>query len=290
MIKDDMGLPLVKYTYNEWGNCVVTNLQGTIGNLNPFRYRGYYYDTESGLYYLQSRYYDPSVGQFISPDTMQALQPNVIGGVDLYNHAYNNPVSKKYNGLGLEGSSIFSGSLSGVSPLVSSNLPPVPEWMDELLTAIDHSFSVINPIRTSIALAKNPGLWVLMRLYGFTELPGALSKAATCVGWGVGIISGVITGYEKYKSGASGINSFGAGLINAGINIGGMYAATYLASLGMGLLTTVGIPGGIIVIAGAVGAIIIGIGINHLFTKLGIAGNTIEGHLNNFFDWLIFWD
>ena len=78
---------------------------------------------------------------------------------------------------------------------------------------------------------------------------------------------------------------------------------TGLASLGMEVLTAVGALGGIVVVAGAVGAlggivvvagavgaIIIGVAINHLFTKLEIGGNTIEEHLNNFFDWLIFWD
>ena len=44
-----------------------------------------------------SRYYDSSIGQFISPNTMQALQPNKIGGVDLYCYANNNPVFMKYN-------------------------------------------------------------------------------------------------------------------------------------------------------------------------------------------------
>ena len=83
---------LTRYEYDIWGNCTVAYDPEGIGAINPFRYRGYYYDTESGLYYLMSRYYDPSIGQFISPDTMQALQPNVIGGVDLYAYCRNNPV------------------------------------------------------------------------------------------------------------------------------------------------------------------------------------------------------
>ena len=57
------------YTYDAWGKCTVTNASGyTIGTQNPFRYRGYYYDTETSLYYLQSRYYDPEVGRFINAD------------------------------------------------------------------------------------------------------------------------------------------------------------------------------------------------------------------------------
>ena len=63
------GKIVATYSYDAWGNCTVTNASGwTAGNLNPFRYRGYYYDTESGLYYLNSRYYDPAMGRFINAD------------------------------------------------------------------------------------------------------------------------------------------------------------------------------------------------------------------------------
>ena len=79
-------------------------------------------------------------------------------------------------------------------------------------------------------------------------------------------------------------------LINAGINIGGMYVATGLATFGMGTLAVAGIPGGVVVLIGGAAAIVIGTGINYLITELEIEGNTIEGLLNTFVDWLIFWD
>ena len=68
-----------------------------IGNLNPFRYRGYYYDTETGLYYLKSRYYDPEVGRFITIDDIQILSisKEVINGLNLYSYCNNNPVNDK---------------------------------------------------------------------------------------------------------------------------------------------------------------------------------------------------
>ncbi len=59
---------------------------------NPFRYRGYYYDLESHLYYLQSRYYDPEIYRFISPDSIDYLDPSVVGGLNLYIYCLNNPV------------------------------------------------------------------------------------------------------------------------------------------------------------------------------------------------------
>lgn len=98
-ILDFEGNTVVKYVYDAWGNHKVLNADGTentdatfVGNINPIRYRSYYYDTETGLYYLQSRYYDPEVGRFISMDDINYLDPETIGGTNLYAYCLNNPV------------------------------------------------------------------------------------------------------------------------------------------------------------------------------------------------------
>ena len=84
--------------YDSWGRCVSIDgsMKDSLGEKNPFSYRGYYYDTETGLYYLSNRYYDPEIGRFISPDTTDIL------GVDsdlydknLYAYCDNNPVMRK---------------------------------------------------------------------------------------------------------------------------------------------------------------------------------------------------
>lgn len=66
-----------------------------IATLNPFRYRGYYYDTESGLYYLNSRYYDPETGRFINTDDVTVLSTlsEELNGINLYAYCFNNPVN-----------------------------------------------------------------------------------------------------------------------------------------------------------------------------------------------------
>ncbi len=67
-IYNEAGTKVANYCYDAWGNCtVLTNVNG-IGTMNPFRYRGYYLDNETNLYYLQSRYYDSYVGIFINAD------------------------------------------------------------------------------------------------------------------------------------------------------------------------------------------------------------------------------
>ena len=90
-IIDSTGASVVKYTYNAWGRCRSTG-NSTIASINPYRYRGYYYDTESGFYFLQTRYYDPYTGRFLSMDDVEYIDPETIGGVNLYAYCNNNPV------------------------------------------------------------------------------------------------------------------------------------------------------------------------------------------------------
>ena len=96
---DNNGNVVVQYVYDAWGNHVVYNSAGAqnsdatfIGNVNPFRYRGYYYDVETGLYYLQTRYYDPVVCRFVSRDSIEYADPESINGLNLYAYCGNNPV------------------------------------------------------------------------------------------------------------------------------------------------------------------------------------------------------
>ena len=84
---------VVEYTYSPWGEILSTtgDEADTIGVINPFRYRGYYYDEETELYYLNARYYDPETGRFISADTV--LDQGSIIGINLFAYFYNNPVN-----------------------------------------------------------------------------------------------------------------------------------------------------------------------------------------------------
>ena len=73
-IVDATGAVVANYTYDAWGK--VTNSGNIVGLYNPIRYRGYYYDTDTGFYYLQSRYYDPAIKRFISADDASLLGVN----------------------------------------------------------------------------------------------------------------------------------------------------------------------------------------------------------------------
>ena len=90
---DKTGATVVEYTYDSWGKLLSTSgsLASTLGKNNPFRYRGYVYDEETGFYYLQSRYYNPEVGRFISSDVLLSTGQGVLGH-NAYAYCGNNPV------------------------------------------------------------------------------------------------------------------------------------------------------------------------------------------------------
>lgn len=86
------GTLYAEYSYDAWGKCTIKSNVSGIAAINPFRYRGYYLDDETGLYYLNSRYYDPEVGRFISRDSIEYANPETINGLNLYAYCLNNPV------------------------------------------------------------------------------------------------------------------------------------------------------------------------------------------------------
>ena len=97
-ILDGSGNTVVEYSYDIWGKLL--NISGTlttsVGAANPLRYRGYYYDSETGFYYLQSRYYSPDLMRFISQDdpVLSNLQGEPLGS-NLYVYCNNEPVRHK---------------------------------------------------------------------------------------------------------------------------------------------------------------------------------------------------
>ena len=82
---------VVTYIYDVWGALVYVAGDYSVGFLNPLRYRGYFYDDETGFYYLQSRYYDPEVGRFINSDRYVSTGQGVLG-YNMFAYCNNNPV------------------------------------------------------------------------------------------------------------------------------------------------------------------------------------------------------
>ncbi len=85
---------MVKYKYDAWGRCFFydsTNL--ILAECNPIRYRNYYYDSDTKLYYLNARYYSPELRRFISPDDTAYINPETPNGLNLYCYCNNDPVN-----------------------------------------------------------------------------------------------------------------------------------------------------------------------------------------------------
>ena len=97
---DDTGKVVVEYSYDTWGkpesatdsDGITGDLADKVGTKNPYRYRGYRYDAETGMYYLQSRYYSLEIGRFISSDAAIGQIGNVQGN-NMYGYCNNNPIN-----------------------------------------------------------------------------------------------------------------------------------------------------------------------------------------------------
>ncbi len=168
-IYDANGQLLVKYSYDAWGNHKTFVLENNlwvdisdrtaytesdstatkIAILNPFRYRSYYYDIETGLYYLQSRYYDPETGRFISPDSIEYIDPSTINGLNLYAYCGNDPVNK-YDPTGHFWDWVFD-----IASIVWSLYDFIknPSWANAGWLALDVVFAVV-PFLTCSSIMK----------------------------------------------------------------------------------------------------------------------------------------
>ena len=96
-IYNTSGTKVVGYAYDAFGNCTTTlGANNEFSKINHFRYRGYYLDRETNLYYLNSRYYNPEWRRFISPANVSSLNPKAVNGLNLYVYAGDDPVNASY--------------------------------------------------------------------------------------------------------------------------------------------------------------------------------------------------
>ena len=93
-IINEEGKIVTRYRYTAYGKVTIKEYsEEQIGEINPIRYKGYYYDSETLMYYLMTRYYDPELCRFISPDDVSYLDPSTINGLNLYCYCANNPIN-----------------------------------------------------------------------------------------------------------------------------------------------------------------------------------------------------
>ena len=91
-IIDTNGSPVVIYQYTAYGTSTVLHYTAGLASINPFRFKGYYFDNESGMYYCHTRYYVPEWCRWLNADHPSFLQPDSLQGLNLYTYCGNNPV------------------------------------------------------------------------------------------------------------------------------------------------------------------------------------------------------
>ena len=148
-IYNTSGTKVASYTYDAWGNVVSSSYSDyNAYTYNPFRYRGYYYDTETGFYYLQSRYYDPTTGRFISADGVMSGSGSSVQGYNLYAYCFNNPTGM----IDADGNwpEWFK---KGVKWVAREIIKPIIDDIQESLSEKDATYS------TGYAVSGTPGIF-----------------------------------------------------------------------------------------------------------------------------------
>ena len=180
---------------------------------NPFRYRGYYYDTSIGLYYLNSRYYDPETGRFLNEDLVSYLEPETIGGINLYAYCLNDPVNY------IDPSGHFPALL--LSVIISMSVSLLAETASDLLddgklnsnlndylgAAVSGAIAGLGRGLISTALLSGIGE-VLSQTFITNEINGlgeaasvfAITAFSSAVGYGIGKGVQRFGGNAKFKS------------------------------------------------------------------------------------------
>ena len=125
------GDTVAQYTYDAWGN---VSSSGRLAEINPLRYRGYYYDNETGFYYLQSRYYDPVNRRFINADVYASTDSSDAVSCNMFVYCGNNPVSNTDE----SGDSWFKALLSKAMDIVEAAVKVVQKVTSSVDVVISH--------------------------------------------------------------------------------------------------------------------------------------------------------
>lgn len=244
------GTKVVEYTYDSWGNVlsITGSLKDTVGVQNPFRYRGYYYDAETGLYYLQSRYYDAEIRRFISADSFDVLRVQKDHyDKNLYTYCDNNPIIR----LDINGQ-VWTVALLIVSTFAKKAV--ISKIVDVVLGA------AINIASTYIA-AKVTGQEYTGRDAFWAGVSGGIAGGGGTTA--AAIVSGGYAGYVALESGAGiggvVVNGLASGLATATFGSAGNYGGKSVSHAANAMLgTTVGTGGNLI--AGAANATVTNMG------------------------------
>lgn len=252
-MNDYCGTRVASYIYDAYGNHKVLDknkeenkAKNFIGNMNPIRYKGYYYDVETGLFFCNSRYYNPEWGRFIQPADVSSLKPSSINGLNLYSYANNNPIGIAYSSSGAGGGMVSSLSLGGLSSVGNNlgysnsfNIFAGLNWSQlNVKDLVKDTFISLGEVGYRIAwgLTKNGRAFLDFHYSGYgingytalDNLPSTSAKIFKGIGIGLMALDVIEAGYYSYQNG----HSFGQGALNVGLTAG-KNILVYKASTGV---------------------------------------------------------
>ena len=227
------GSLVASYNYGAWGNYSVHGADGKkttdptfIGHINPLRYRGYYYDRETRLYYLQSRYYDFANCRFINADTFATTDANGFLSANMFAYCENNPIMLVDQDGGVPviiAGALIGGLVGAISGALSSALQggDKSEIMAGALSGMVTGFvaGVVSTAAPILAAALDvSGVAMLGATSAVSGAVGTLSSALSQkstkgkVDWGEAVLNGGLTAIDTFASRGVGIIARGSGI------------------------------------------------------------------------------
>ena len=235
---DGNGNIVVEYDYSSYGKVEVKKDTVGISKKDHIRYKGYIYDEETQLYYLISRYYDPEIGRFISPDSVEYIEPSSISGLNLYVYCCNDPINM-YDpsgnfaisiGLLLAIGGIVGAAIGAGASVAGQYLANGCSWenfswgqlaLDTVLGGVSGMLSM-SPLGLGAMVAANAGLGFVGAVGGHLINGSDFSKGSTWLDIGLSTGLGALVGLIG-----------GAGALNAGYLNGAKQTAGFIRAAGL---------------------------------------------------------
>ena len=179
---------VASYTYDPWGKIISSS--GTLADINPLRYRGYYYDAETGFYYLQSRYYDPEIGRFINADSYASTDATGLLSTNMFAYCENDPVNKSDS----NGEFLHLAIAAGVGAAVSL----ASQFTSDLISSVKNGSFELSSWETYFGAIVGGAVGGVVTMCTGTAVGGAVGSGVSTL---VGQVLENVTGEENRSAG-----------------------------------------------------------------------------------------
>ncbi len=163
-IVDANGNVVVNYYYSAYGECqkITGSKATTIGVINSFRYKGYYFDAETEFFYCNARYYSPDFCRFISPDSAQYLEPENVNGLNLYAYCRNDLNSATNRGTIGNSTSVLGLASCGIAGYCTSKLGSSKYISNTVSITSNRKSSLVAMTHYTVKIVKDPVISFLL--------------------------------------------------------------------------------------------------------------------------------